>query len=470
MLSLWNFAESNYLCRDKDWCIDCINSNDAKPERDRHDQHIKNMQQQQNTDILKAVGVRFIVNPELGSPGVVETEEMCRKTVASLDWINTTRPRVVLVADTSNKDKHAVAVRALGRTLAYVDASQAPEIRGMLKATPRGMLTTSVVGVEVYKHGYFYVRKPVVSLPYQAEEIGVDWSQFKTSELILLPDDYFVGHDELSMVLFDELLPDLQNVTVEELGQYVDLWLKSVRYNQSCEVHDEMKQLISVFSADRRKEVRDMAMEIDHIRTKKGTKETLEEIVGWWHEMIHSSSVVRSFELIKLRCQNDRVKLLLILGKVEALMQKLPGDLYNDVGSAYHFFSHLHYLAPPMISLRGVLSLYAVRTLICNELALPLDPFFGERQELADDVKAMPTTIGKVMEFADKQCREYAEVLTVQRLAKYLREEYLGWRETEIEAMLDKMKPAANITIGTLNGSATGEVTQNINDGQKLLG
>ena len=39
---------------------------------------------QLDNDILKAVCVRFIVNPELGRKGVAETEEMCRKTIAKL--------------------------------------------------------------------------------------------------------------------------------------------------------------------------------------------------------------------------------------------------------------------------------------------------------------------------------------------------------------------------------------------------
>ena len=70
---------------------------------------------QLNNDTLKAVGVRYAVNPELGHRGVVETEEMCQKTIAKLKWLDEKRPRVVLMADPQNKDTHAVMVRALGR-------------------------------------------------------------------------------------------------------------------------------------------------------------------------------------------------------------------------------------------------------------------------------------------------------------------------------------------------------------------
>ena len=420
-------------------------------------------------DTLKAVSVRFVVNPELGCVGVSETEERCQKTIAKLEWLDRTRPRCVLVADTKNRDPHAVMVRAMGEKIAYLDKNQAAEMRGMLKVTPRGMLTTTITDVCVYEHGYFFLKKPEVSVPYVAEEIGVDWSRYQTQELLLLPDDYFMSHDELSMVLFEELLPDMQAVGTEELLEYIRLWMQSIRYNQSREVQDEMTRMITILSSDKREEIRLMAVEIDHIRTKKGTKEILEEMSEtWWSEMLHTPTVNDSFSLVKQRCQNDRRQLLCILDKVEQLMREMPGELYNDVDSAYDFFSHLNYLAPPMIALRGVLSLFAVRTLICNELGLSHEPFFGARVEMIADTNMIPTTIGKVLVFAEEQCKEYAEVLTVQRLASFLKEDYLGTRDAEIEGIISKIKPATNINIGTLNGSATGKVTQEINEIKRL--
>ena len=146
----------------------------------------------------------------------------------------------------------------------------------------------------------------------------------------------------------------------------------------------------------------------------------------------------------------------------------MPGDLYHDVGDVYEFFSHLGYLAPPMRALSGVLSLLAVRTLICNELGLSQEPFFGDRVEAITDTNQIPTTIGKVLAFGNEQCKEYAEMLTIQRLANYLKDDYHGTRDAEIEGILDKIKPAPNITIGTLNGSATGQVTQEIKEIKRI--
>ena len=141
-------------------------------------------------DTLKAVGVRYAVNPELGHKGVVETEEMCQKTIAKLKWLDEKRPRVVLMADPQNKDTHAVMVRALGEKIAYIDMNSAPEIHGMLKETPRGMLSTCITEVRVNKHGFFYVKKPTMDRAFTPEEIGVDWSSFQVSEPFLLPSEY----------------------------------------------------------------------------------------------------------------------------------------------------------------------------------------------------------------------------------------------------------------------------------------
>jgi len=419
------------------------------------------MQEQLNNDILKAVSVRYVVNPELGSKGAVETEEMCQMTIAKLKWLDEKRPRLVLMADSQNKDPHAVMIRALGEKVAYVDKVFAPDIRGMLKKDPRGMLSTTITDVVVNKHGYFFFKKPSFGHAYTPEEIGVDWSNYTINEPFILPREYFDSHDELSMVIEDELFPVLADVSVEELRMYIDRWLASVRYNQSREVYEQMQRYISILSADNCEEVRQIAIEVDHLRTKKGTSEVIEEMTEvWWKGLLLDRTVNESFCVVRQRCRNERHQLLLLLDKVEELMRHMPGELYNDIGDTYEFFSHLGCLAPPMTALRGVLSLLAIRTLICQELDLTTAPFFGKRVEVITDVKQMPTTIGKVMEFAEKHCKEYAEVLTVQRLADYLRQDYLGTRDEQVEGIMNKIKPAMNIFVDKNYGPCSGNIQE----------
>ena len=412
-------------------------------------------------DTLKAVGVRYTVNPELGHKGVVETEEMCQKTIAKLKWLDEKRPRVVLMADPQNKDTHAVMVRALGEKIAYIDMNSAPEIHGMLKETPRGMLSTCITEVRVNKHGFFYVKKPTMDRAFTPEEIGVDWSSFQVSEPFLLSGEYFDSHDELSMVIEDELFPDLANVGVDELRMYIDRWLTTVRYNQSCEVQHEMLRFITILSADPREKIRSIAVSIDHLSTKKNSSEVITEMSEvWWKDLLQCRTVNESFSLVVNRCQNDRHRLLLLLDKVEELLRSMPGDLYNDMGDTYEFFSHLAYLAPPKRALIGVLSLFALRSLICKELNLPTTPFFGKRVEAITDVRLMPTTIGKVFEFAETQCKDHAELVTAQRIIDFLRQDYLDTRDEQVENILNICKPATNIFVDKNYGPCNGNIQE----------
>ena len=412
-------------------------------------------------DTLKAVGVRYTVNPELGHKGVVETEEMCQKTITKLKWLDEKRPRVVLMADPQNKDTHAVMVRALGEKIAYIDMNSAPEIHGMLKETPRGMLSTCITEVRVNKHGFFYVKKPMMDRAFTPEEIGVDWSSFQVSEPFLLSGEYFDSHDELSMVIEDELLPDLANVGEDELRMYIDRWLTTVRYNQSCEVQHEMLRFITILSADPREKIRSIAVSIDHLSTKKNSSEVITEMSEvWWKDLLQCRTVNESFSLVVNRCQNDRHRLLLLLDKVEELLRSMPGDLYNDMGDTYEFFSHLAYLAPPKRALIGVLSLFALRSLICKELNLPTTPFFGKRVEAITDVRLMPTTIGKVFEFAETQCKDHAELVTAQRIIDFLRQDYLDTRDEQVENILNICKPATNIFVDKNYGPCNGNIQE----------
>lgn len=419
------------------------------------------MPEQLTPDILKALGVRYIVNPELGREGAVETEEMCQKTIARLKWLDEVRPRLVLMADLQNDEPHAVMIRALGQKVAYIDKDYAPDIRGMLKEAPRGILTTTITKVEVYKHGYFFVKKPSIGRAYTPEEIGADWSNYQISELFMLPSEYFDSHDELTMVLEDELFPDLANVSVEELRLYIDRWLTTVLYNQSLEVRHELLRFVAILAADSREEVRRIACEVDHMRTKNCTSEVLADLAGkWWQGILRHPAVSESFGIIRLNCQHQRHRLLLILDKVEELMRPMPGELYNDVGNAYEFFGHLGLLAPPMAALRGVLSLLALRTLICEELNLDSAPFFGKRVEVIADVRQMPTTLGKVIDFAEKQCKKYDEVLTMQRLVDHLRQDYLGTRDAQVEGIINAIKPATNIYVDKNYGPCSGNIQE----------
>lgn len=421
-------------------------------------------------DTIKCVGVRFFANPELEDRTVLETEEMCRKTIGMLEWLKEKRPIIVLVADLQNPDPHCVQVRAMGRAVANVDRDMAPLIRGMLKTSPSGKLITQITDVNVYRHGFFYVKMPTITREFTAEEIGVDWSQWTIEAPLVLPAESFVEEEELNLVIRDVLLPDIANTDIAQLTEYFDLWMHSIRFNHSREVAFAIREYISILSADEREEVRQIASELDHLRTKKGNPETISELVTtWWEPMLVSAIVGCNFAFIRRRAMSEKRQLLSILDNVEQLMRPMPGELYNDVGDVGRFFSHLYYLAPPMRALQGVLSLMAIRTLICRELNLGTEPVFDGCVPEITEVSQLSTTIGRVMEFNQTQCRTYEESLTLQRLVDWLERDSRGNRQAEIEQMLSAHNPAPNINIGTLVGSATGEVKQEFKDEPRLL-
>lgn len=363
---------------------------------------------------------------------------MCRKTIGVLEWLDEKRPIIVMMADLQNKDPHCVQLRAMGKAVANVDKDVAPLIRGMLKASTSGKLISQITDVCVRKHGFFHVKTPVVPREFEAEEIGVDWSQWRTEAPLVLPSESFLKEEELGMVIREVLIPDIANVDTDQLKEYFTLWMDSVRFIHSREVALATQEYVSILSADEREEVRLLSEELDHLRTKKGTPEAIIELVAtWWEPMLGSAVVGDSFAMIRRRAMSEKHQLLSLLDYVERLMRPMPGELYNDVGDPHRFFSHLYYLAPPIQALRGVLSLMAIRTLICRELNLDMMPFFGSRVPEIAEVSLLPTTIGRVMEFNQTQCRTYEESLTLQRLVDWLERDCRDNRQAEIERMLN---------------------------------
>lgn len=322
-----------------------------------------------DNNTLKTVGVRYAINEGLGHRDEAETDEMVERTISKLEWIKTNRPLCVLVADKGNCDPCAVKVLVMGTKVGYIDRSQAAAVRTMLKSAPRGMLVSQVEKVCVGGHGYFYLRMPEQMPASVSDEVKVDWDRFQSPGLDVLAEDYYEGYEGLSMVIGEILLPRLSETRVDELRTYIDQWMDFVRYNQSMEVEREMCRFVKLLSSDPRAEVRQMAEEIDHLRTRKGAREMLEEMTGtWWEELLSSEEVRNGLETALGRTMNRRRELMTLHTKTDDELQALPGSLYDVVDDSYEFFRRLNYMTPPLSALRRVLSLLAVRTLVRREL------------------------------------------------------------------------------------------------------
>lgn len=421
---------------------------------------------QPTIDTFKAVSVRYIVNPELEDKRVLETEEMCRRTIERLEWLRDRKPRLVLMPDRKNRDPHCVMVMAMGRRVANLSKEDALEARGMMTAMGVDRLRCDISEVVVGKHGYFFIRKPECCQPYVCEPLGVDWSRWETEEMLLLPEDDLLGMESLSVVIREDLLPCFNDDGVaDELCEYLTLWMDAIRYNLCHEVQEEMRSFIRLLSADGREKVRQMAVEIDHLRTKKGTSEMMRELVDtWWTGLLHSRTVNDSFALVKARCSHDTKQMWKILMHVNELMRGMPGELYNDVGDAYEFFSHLSYLAPPINAYRGVLSLYAIRTLVCKHLGISQSPSWDALPAEVTSVRDIPLTLGDVIDFKDahadidKNTMKLFAYEMQMRFFKHHTEEIaregktlMGEQTSAIREHCEEMKKMAeHKTIGTL--------------------
>lgn len=374
----------------------------------------------------KALSVRFVANPELEDRNVLENDAMRQHTVEVLEWLRDRNPRLVLMRDLENHDPNAVMVRAMGKKVAYLCKEDACDAIGLMQAMNCQMLMTQLTRILVHPHGFFYVVKPHVEVRYDAVPMGADWSAWQQDQPLILPEERFCSAQELSWEIRDLLRCRQAKAegSADELCEYIGLWMQVVRYIPCREVVDEMRDFKSVLSADTDRKVRRMAEKIDQLQAIMGTPEVNREMAEvWWPKVLAHRKVQQCFTSILYQCEGKNESLLALLDKVEKQMRPLPGRLYEDVGDLRRFFAHLNCLVPPLCALRGVLSLMVLRTLLCRELGLKLTPFFGQRVEVVNEAGMEPKTIGQVF----------------------------------------------NITIGTLNGSATGSVTQNMGNIPNLI-
>lgn len=430
------------------------------------------MKNELDPNLLLAVGVKYYANPALQEAGAVETAEMKEHTIEVLRWISDRRDRLwcTLIPDSKSRDPNAVFVTIGGKPIGHVCKDQAPEVRGMLKSAPGGALVTRIDSVCVKSSGLFTVRKPEVSFKYEPEKLGVDWSVWAVDSMLCLPDDIFTRFNALRAEIEYGVLPHLAQMDLEDIRWYFGMMADAVRYNQSREVVRKMRQYISILYADCREEVRQIAIDLNVLVTLKGSSGFIEELVDvWWTKLVADHVTQSSYALVKQQCLLTRNSMLSLLDMVEGFLQGMPKHLYDDVGDLRLFFSHLNYLAPPEDALKGVLSLLALRRLLCKDLGLSHEPFYGRRVEHVTDTRAIPTTLGKVMEFHETQCTEHQEKVTLQRLVDFLQRDYNNMRCKDIEEMIRESTPVPSVTIGNMYGSVSGEVTQNYGENTKLI-
>lgn len=329
-----------------------------------------------------AIAVRFCVNPAL-SGDVEETADMRQHTLQVLQDLEARRPKVVLIADHQNVfDPRAVQVMVDGNRVALLSKEDARHCRAVMQALKKSYLLADVSEVEVGAHGFFRVLAADAdvqegSLP----DVWADWQPEASDEFPEIFDRTpFVRSLALKAILdldfqeVSESSSDSMNVSESPLlsnfFQHLGEWLDSMRGDSSFEAQLSLLRCRQQLAASGRVELRKKAKEVEHLMVKWGSDEAVRERCAEWQSGFDLPFVRQQWQRVLRRTSN----LPGLLEQVEAQLRTLPGNLYEEIGDDFGFFSHLHYLVPPQQKLLRLLSLRLLRTLICRHLGVSEKP------------------------------------------------------------------------------------------------
>ena len=322
---------------------------------------------------IKILGVQFAANPDykFGDP---ETPEMWMRTINLLTELRDRKPRVVLKAEPTNaQDEKAVMARAMGRKIGYVNRDQRDEVRQLLRLSKRGMLGAEVGEVIVGNHGYLYITlqcEETATTDWQ--EAGFNWQGWKTDIPLVLPTEELNAEEEAAFVLEEDLLPRLNEVDIEELQEYLNIWMEGSRHDMSQETCRQRQQYIRQLAESDSSEVRMMAQELEHQGACMCNRHRMEErVMEWWPQLV-DSDVAESMWIRWRDYTNGQLWGGLRL--IDEKLRQLPGNLYESIGHMETVFSQLYYLNIPRETLNSILALLVLRVKTCHELGIEMRP------------------------------------------------------------------------------------------------
>jgi hypothetical protein len=173
----------------------------------------------------------------------------------------------------------------------------------------------------------------------------------------------------------------------------------------------------------------------------------------WWDARLGSPEVQYLWQQWRLKNEN---KLWLGLRRIDSLLRQMPGELYGDIGKLDVILSSLYYLNTPRKAFQSIMALLMLRELTCRELGITMHPMIEDEYDADGRITnpmEMPTTIGRVVAFAETQC-DKTQKQTIQLLAQWLRDDYEQSHPKEIEAL------AETDPLVMINGDVNGDVIE----------
>ena len=401
-------------------------------------------------------GVHYGANGD-SVAGQKDTEEMLVRTRELLSRIDRTRPIVVLSPDPSNHiHRNAIQARALGQRIGRVSYDDNEKAWKLLHQTGKPMLLARVKDVFIVDHGYVdvIVDGDELQEPLQPSASEIEWRLW-LSDLPLLPDsEQLQAQQEVAYVLDNVYLPHLSDVDMMELKTYLDIWLENSWHDLSREARQKRSDYIELLLAAQSKEVRQLAEPLKEQRRRLLEREPLDRLATmWWDARLSSPEVQYLWQQWRLKNEN---KLWLGLRRIDSLLRQMPGELYGDIGKLDVILSSLYYLNTPRKAFQSIMALLMLRELTCRELGITMHPMIEDEYDADGRITnpmEMPTTIGRVVAFAETQC-DKTQKQTIQLLAQWLRDDYEQSHPKEIEAL------AETDPLVMINGDVNGDVIE----------
>lgn len=401
-------------------------------------------------------GVHYGANGD-SVAGQKDTEEMLVRTRELLSRIDRTRPIVVLSPDPSNHiHRNAIQARALGQRIGRVSYDDNEKAWKLLHQTGKPMLLARVKDVFIVDHGYVdvIVDGDELQEPLQPSASEIEWRLW-LSDLPLLPDsEQLQAQQEVAYVLDNVYLPHLSDVDMMELKTYLDIWLENSWHDLSREARQKRSDYIELLLAAQSKEVRQLAEPLKEQRRRLLEREPLDRLATmWWDARLTSPEVQYLWQQWRLKNEN---KLWLGLRRIDSLLRQMPGELYGDIGKPDVILSSLYYLNTPRKAFQSIMALLMLRELTCRELGITMHPMIEDEYDADGRITnpmEMPTTIGRVVAFAETQC-DKTQKQTIQLLAQWLRDDYEQSHPKEIEAL------AETDPLVMINGDVNGDVIE----------
>ena len=397
-------------------------------------------------------GVHYGANGD-SVAGQKDTEEALMRTRELLSQIDSARPVVVLSPDPSNHiHRNAIQARALGKRIGRVSYDDNEKAWKLLRQSGKPMLMARVKDVSIMDHGYVNVIVDADELQesLQPSTVEIEWRLW-LSDLPLLPEsEQLQAQQEVAFVLDDLYLPHLAEADFMKVKTYLDIWLENSWHDLSREARQKRSAYIELLLAAPSKEIRQLAEPLKEQRRRLLEREPLDRLATtWWEDRLSCPEMQYLWQQWRLKNEN---KLWLGLRRIDALLRQLPGELYGDIGKLDVILSSLYYLNTPRKAFQSIMALLMLRDLTCRELGIAMYPMTEDEYETDGRITnpmEMPTTIGRVVAFAETQC-DKAQRQTIQLLAQWLRDDYEQSHPKEIEALAET-DPLVVIS-GNVNG------------------